>query len=81
MYYTDKPIHAKTPADVQWRVDEFKRLRSELKIFKVKRPELSRLTGLKISSLDQYPYAPAGRIPSLLVLERMRAALEQRLSA
>nr|WP_278434362.1 hypothetical protein [Brucella anthropi] len=76
MYYNDRPPSPDTDAEKQWRKDEYKRLRSALSLPRV---ELSAITGLAISTLNQIPYRQ--KAPSLLVLERMREALEKREAA
>jgi len=76
MYYSDRPPYAQTDAEKEWRRDEYRRLRSALNL---PRAELSALTGLAISTLNQIP--ARSKPPSLLVLERMREALEQRQAA
>lgn len=75
MYYNDRPPSPDTAAEKQWRKDEYVRLRTALSL---PRAELSRVTGLKITTLNQLPYSGA---PSLIVLERMREALEDRQAA
>ncbi len=75
MYYNDRSPSPDTDAEKEWRKDEYVRLRSALSL---SRAELSKLTGLKITTLNQLPYSGA---PSLIVLERMRAALETRQAA
>lgn len=71
LHYAHKPVIARSRFEIGWRAQEYKRLRSELNL---SRAELSEITGLKISTLNQIPYK--NKIISLLVLERMRAALE-----
>lgn len=73
LHYAHKPLFARSQNEIGWRAQEYKRLRSELNL---PRAELSEITGLKISTLNQIPYK--NKIISLLVLERMRAALEAR---
>jgi transcriptional regulator with XRE-family HTH domain len=57
------------------RAAEYRRLRDALGI---SRAELSALTGLAVSTLNQMPYEPVGRVPSPEVLERMREELARR---
>lgn len=64
-----------TPDVIAARADEYRRLRAALGL---PRAELSALTGLAISTLNQMPYEPAGRVPSPEVLERMRQELARR---
>ncbi|MBO1024737.1 hypothetical protein IPU75_08405 [Ochrobactrum sp. SD129] len=73
MYYADRPIFAKTPAEKAWRDEEYRRLRSALSLSQV---ELAKVAGLAVSSVNQLPYR--SRYISLAVLERMRGALEER---
>lgn len=73
LHYAHKPVFARSQNEIGWRTQEYKRLRSELNL---SRAALSEITGLKISTLNQLPYK--NKIISLLVLERMRAALEAR---
>lgn len=70
-HYAHKPVFARSQNEIGWRAQEYTRLRSELKL---SRAVLSEITGLKISTLNQIPYK--NKTVSLLVLERMRAALE-----
>ena len=76
MYYSDRPYLARTDAEKAWRTSEYVRLRSALAL---PRAELSAITGLAISTLNQIPFR--GKPPSLIVLERMREALERRQAA
>ena len=71
MYYNGRTTYAQSDAEKSWRRDEYRRLRSALNL---PRSELSAITGLSISTLNQIP--GRNKPPSLLVLERMRAALE-----
>lgn len=66
---------SKTADIIAARADEYRRLRSALGL---PRAELSALTGLAVSTLNQMPYEPAGRVPSEQVLERMRVELARR---
>lgn len=70
-HYAHKPIFARSQSEIGWRIQEFKKLRSELNL---PRSELAEITGLKISTLNQIPNK--NKVVSILVLERMRAALE-----
>lgn len=72
-HYAHKPIFARSRFEIGWRIQEFKKLRSELDL---PRTELAKITGLKVSTLNQIPHK--NKTVSLLVLERMRAALEAR---
>lgn len=76
MYYNDRPPYAQTDTEKAWRRDEYRRLRSALAL---PRSELSAITGLAITTLNQIP--SRNKPPSLIVLERMREALEQRQAA
>ncbi|WP_421522173.1 helix-turn-helix domain-containing protein [Ochrobactrum quorumnocens] len=75
MYYTDHPRLAKTPEERAWRADEYKRLRSALH---VSQRELASISGLTVNTINQMPCLSSGRYPSLLVLTRMRAALDHK---
>lgn len=71
MYYNDRPSIRNSETEREWRKEEYRRLRSALSL---PRAELSAITGLKISTLNQIPF---NKPPSLLVLERMRDFLER----
>lgn len=73
MFYQTRSIAAQSPQEAAWRSQEYKRLRTALNLTSV---ELSVVTGLSLSTIRQIPTLK--KIPSLLVLERMRAALEVR---
>lgn len=64
-----------TVEEIKTRAAEYRRLRAALGMC---RADLSKLTGLAVSSLNQMPYEPAGRVPSPEVLERMRQELARR---
>jgi transcriptional regulator with XRE-family HTH domain len=75
MYYTYHPRLAKTSEERAWRADEYKRLRNALH---VSQRELGFISGLTVNTVNQMPCLSSGRSPSLLVLTRMRAALDHR---
>lgn len=70
-YYVNRPIFARSQNEIAWRIQEYKYLRSELNL---PRSDLSEITGLKISTLNQIPHKE--KVVSLIILERMRVALE-----
>jgi len=74
MYYLDRPKTAKTDAVKVWRAAEYRRLRSALALSS---KDLASLTGLSFNTVRQMPAVKFNRIPSLLVLERMRTELER----
>lgn len=75
LYYSDRPNLAKELDEREWRAAEYKRLRSALNL---SQKDLATLTGLSINTINQIPSVKYNRIPSLLVLERMRYSLEHR---
>jgi transcriptional regulator with XRE-family HTH domain len=74
MYYLDRPKTAKTATEKEWRAAEYRKLRSALAMSS---KDLAALTGLSFNTVRQMPAIQFNRIPSLLVLERMRAELER----
>lgn len=75
MYYTDRPKTAKTYAEKEWRAGEYRKLRTHLGLTQ---REVAKLTGLSYNTVRQIPSIDHDRIPSLYVLERMRAEIERR---
>lgn len=83
-YYIGNPDVPQTPQrrgrpvpieEFEWRATEYKRLRKQLRMSK---GELSALTGLARKTLNQIPSVEYRKVPSLHILEIMRAEVERR---
>ncbi len=67
--------HPVPESHFRWRAAEYLRLAAKLEM---NRNELSKLTGLTINTLGQYPNVEQRQVPSLHILEIMRAEVERR---
>jgi len=75
MYYSHRPKTAKTWDEKEWRAIEYKKLRKHLGM---SQREIAELTGLSFNTVRQIPSVDYNRLPSLYVLELMRAEIERR---
>jgi len=75
MYYSHRPKTAKTWDEKEWRACEYRKLRRHLSLTQ---REVAQLTGLSYNTVRQIPSLEHNRIPSLYVLELMRAEIERK---
>ncbi|KAB2793799.1 hypothetical protein F9K96_01090 [Brucella anthropi] len=75
MYYSHRPKVAKTFDEKEWRAFEYRKLRRHLSLTQ---RGVAELTGLSYNTVRQLPSLEQNRIPSLYVLELMRAEIERK---